>query len=69
MNKSSQAAKGHKATVRLSVTFTKEQHDLLAKLASENNVSICWVVRHACGLLAESRDKDTFLHGLTHDES
>jgi len=39
------------AKVRQSVTFTKEQHAALQELADCNDVSFCWVVRHACKLL------------------
>ncbi len=67
MNKRSQTVAAHKLKVRLSVSFSKEQHDLLAKLAADNNVSICWVVRHACDLLVDSHDKNIPLHGLKSD--
>ena len=64
MNKRSQTVAAQRTKVRLSVSFTKEQHDLLAELAADSNVSICWVVRHACDLLIKSNDKNMPLHGL-----
>lgn len=64
MSKSSKSASVHEVKVRLSVGFTREQHDALAKLAADHNVSICWIVRHACDLLVDSQDKNMHLHNL-----
>jgi len=49
------------SSVRQSVTFTKQQHDALAQVATANNVSIGWVVRHACNLLINNLDGSTTL--------
>lgn len=36
-----------KASHRLSVSLTEEQHTELAKIAEKNKVSVAWVVREA----------------------
>ena len=46
---------------RQSVTFTKRQHDALSDIAARNNVSVCWVVRHACDLLIQKQKQDKHL--------
>jgi len=34
-------------STRISVTFEREQYELLEKVAAENKVSVAWVVRNA----------------------
>ena len=56
------------AKVRQSVTFTQEQHDALCELAEINDVSFCWVVRHACKLLLSESSKKKKLIELPIDQ-
>lgn len=37
----------HERTVRASISFSEEQYQVLEKIATENKVSIAWVVRDA----------------------
>ena len=53
-----------KEKTRQSISFSKEQHASLAKIAADNDVSICWVVRHACEMLVKNYDKSELLDGL-----
>lgn len=54
--------------VRQSITFTQTQHDALLELANSNQVSFCWIVRHACDLLLSESSKRKKLIELSTDE-
>jgi len=53
--------------LRQSITFTKEQHDAIAQIAEQNQVSFCWVVRYACTNLIKERGSHKPLHNLQTD--
>ena len=64
MSKRSHTLVPREPKMRQSISFSREQHDLLAKIAEENDVSFCWVVRYACGLLVKSHDGNKSLRDL-----
>ena len=50
--------------IRQSISFSKQQHEALSRIAEKNNVSICWVVRHACDLMLKECGEQRTLHNL-----
>lgn len=45
----------HERTVRASISFPEEQYQVLEMLATENKVSLAWVVRDAIDSYLKSR--------------
>lgn len=45
----------HERTVRASISFPEEQYQVLEKIATENKVSLAWVVRDAIDSYLKSK--------------
>jgi macrodomain Ter protein organizer (MatP/YcbG family) len=45
----------HECTVRASISFPEEQYQVLERIASENKVSLAWVVRDAVDIYLKSK--------------